>query len=205
MKKLNLTDNNVNEEGGEAFLEVFKKHTKLEYLNLEATALGEEVTGKVTQVVAESCPDLETLILSANDILREGVDSVAEGISKMRKLKVLKITDNELGDVGVAKICVALQTSAAKLEELDVSCNEISKSGAEAVSKLATTSLKSTIKKVNLDQNWIQEDAIESIHKIFSDAGLDSVLQSLEDNDPDGEPEEDEADEVANLIAKLTV
>jgi len=31
------------------------------------------------------------------------------------------------------------------------------------------------------------------------------VLQSLEDNDPDGEPEEDEADEVANLIAKLTV
>jgi Ran GTPase-activating protein 1 len=205
LKKLNLTDNNVNEEGGEAFLEVFKKHTKLEYLNLEATALGEEVTGKVTQVVAESCPDLETLILSANDILREGVDSVAEGISKMRKLKVLKITDNELGDVGVAKICVALQTSAAKLEELDVSCNEISKSGAEAVSKLATTSLKSTIKKVNLDQNWIQEDAIESIHKIFSDAALDSVLQSLEDNDPDGEPEEDEADEVANLIAKLTV
>ena len=77
--------------------------------------------------------------------------------------------------------------------------------GAEAVSKLATTSLKSTIKKVNLDQNWNQEDAIESIHKIFSDAGLDSVLQSLEDNDPDGEPEEDEADEVANLIAKLTV
>tara|TARA_B100000482_G_C12546181_1_gene274260 strand:- start:469 stop:1002 length:534 start_codon:yes stop_codon:yes gene_type:complete len=177
----------------------------MEYLNLEATALGEEVTGKVTQVVAESCPDLETLILSANDILREGVDSVAEGISKMRKLKVLKIADNELGDVGVAKICVALQTSAAKLEELDVSCNEISKSGAEAVSKLATTSLKSTIKKVNLDQNWIQEDAIESIHKIFSDAGLDSVLQSLEDNDPDGEPEGDEADEVANLIAKLTV
>ena len=33
---------------------------------------------------------------------------------------------------------------------------------------------------------------------------LDSVLQSLEDNDPDGEPEEDEADEVANLIAGLT-
>ena len=83
----------------------------------------------------------------------------------MKKLKVLKITDNELGDAGVAKICVALQTSAAKLEELDVSCNEISKSGAEAVSKLAATSLKSTIKKVNLDQNWIQEDAIESIQK----------------------------------------
>ena len=130
LKKLNLTDNNVNEEGGEAFLEVFKKHSKLEYLNLEATALGEEITGKVTQVVAEHCPDLETLILSANDILREGVDSVAEGIAKMKKLKVLKITDNELGDAGVAKICVALQTSAAKLEELDVSCNEISKSGA---------------------------------------------------------------------------
>lgn len=205
LKKLNLTDNNVNEEGGEAFLEVFKKHSKLEYLNLEATALGEEITGKVTQVVAEHCPDLETLILSANDILREGVDSVAEGIAKMKKLKVLKITDNELGDAGVAKICVALQTSAAKLEELDVSCNEISKSGAEAVSKLAATSLKSTIKKVNLDQNWIQEDAIESIQKIFADAGLDSVLQSLEDNDPDGEPDEDEADEVANLIAKLMV
>ena len=51
----------------------------------------------------------------------------------MRKLKVLKITDNELGDVGVAKNMRRFyKPSAAKLEELDVSCNEISKSGAES-------------------------------------------------------------------------
>ena len=203
LKRLNLTDNNVNEEGGIAFIEVFKKHTKLVYLNLEATALGEEVTGKVAHVVAEHCPDLETLIISANDILREGVDSVSEAISKMKKLKVLKITDNELGDIGVAKICIALQTSGAKIEELDVSCNAISKSGAEAVSKLATTSLKSTIKKVNLDQNWIQEDAVESIKKTFADAGLDSVLMPLDENDPDEEADDEDADEVLDLLSNL--
>ena len=103
----------------------------------------------------------------------------------------------------MAKICIALQTSGAKIEELDVSCNAISKSGAEAVSKLATTSLKSTIKKVNLDQNWIQEDAVESIKKTFADAGLDSVLMPLDENDPDEEADDEDADEVLDLLSKL--
>ena len=206
LERLDLNDNNVNEEGAAALQEVLPKHHNLHYLNLEATALGEEMGGSLLEAVANGCPKLEVLHISSNDFLREGAEGVARAIRCMKNLKVLTIGDNELGDYGFTQICVALKESGAPLVELDASCNELQRAGAVAAAHLAAS--KPGFRSLNLDGNFIPDEAVEEVESILKAAGIESALLPMEDNDPEGEADDrDDADvdKLLGALASITV
>jgi Ran GTPase-activating protein 1 len=200
LERLDLNDNNVNEEGAEALAQVLPKHPNLHFLNLEATALGPDMGGALLHAVAKGCPKLEVLHVSSNDFEREGAEGVAQAIAEMKNLKVLTIGDNILGDYGFTRICMALSYSEAPLVRLDASCNELTKAGALAAARLAAS--KPGFESLNLDGNMIPEDAIEEVQAIMKAAGIENALMPMEDNDPEGEPDDDEG-ETGDMLAAL--
>jgi len=201
LERLDLNDNNVNEEGAAALVDVLPKHPNLQYLNLEATALGEEMGGTLLQAVAQGCSKLEVLHISSNDFMREGAEGVARAIAGMKNLKVLTIGDNELGDFGFTQICMALKKSGAPLVELDASCNELQRAGAVAAAHLAAS--KPGFRSLNLDGNFIPDEAVEEVESILKAAGIESALLPMEDNDPEGEADDEGDGDVEALLGAL--
>ena len=201
--KLDLTDNNVNEEGGFALAGMLFKQPNLKHVNLEATSLGPKAAIQVAQALASGCPQLEYLNLNACDITPEGVPQVAQAISAMKNLKTLKISENELGDLGVAQICVALKMAGCPVVELDVSTNELVEKGAVAAAKLAAS--RAGFTSLNLDGNYISDEGVEEVKSIMEGAGIASALMPMEENDADmaDDVDDDNAEGLDNLLAHL--
>ena len=191
--KLDLTDNNVNEEGGIALAGMLYKQPGLRHLNLEATSLGPDAAAAVASALAAGCPQVEYLNLSCCDITPEGVPTVAKALSALKNLKVLKIAENELGDFGVAQICVALKMSGCPLVELDVSTNELVQAGAVAAARLAAS--KAGFSCLNLDANYISNEGIEEVQAVMEAAGISSALLPMDENDADMADDVDESQE----------
>ena len=96
------------------------KQPNMRHVKFEATSLGPAAAGAVASALAAGCAQLEHLNISSCDITPEGVPAVAKAISAMKNLKVLNIAENELGDFGVAQICVALKMSVCPLQDLEL-------------------------------------------------------------------------------------
>ena len=109
----------------------------------------------------------------------------------MKNLKVLHIAENELGDFGVAQICVALKMSGCPLQELDVSNNELVNAGAVAAARLAAS--RPGFASLNMNENYISDEGIEEVKSVLEAAGLSNVLGLLDLNDADmaDEPEDE--------------
>lgn len=189
LTKINLTDNNVNEEGGVALAQMLFKQPNMRHVNLEATTLGPNAAGAVASALAAGCPQLEYLNLTACDITPEGIPAVAKAVSAMKNLKELEIAENELGDFGVAQLCVALKMSGCPLTKLNVNTNEISNSGGVAAARLAAS--KAGFASLNLDDNYMADEAIEEVKSVMNAAGCGDAL-SAESNDDDLAEEDDE-------------
>ena len=200
LNKIDLTDNNVNEEGGIALAGMLYKQPNMRHVKFEATSLGPAAAGAVASALAAGCAQLEHLNISSCDITPEGVPAVAKAISAMKNLKVLNIAENELGDFGVAQICVALKMSGCPLQELDVSNNEIVCAGAVAAARLAAS--KQGFTTLNLNENYSSDEGVEELKSVLVDAGIASVLGSLEENDADMADEPEDA-QAAGLEAML--
>tara|TARA_B110000977_G_scaffold131107_1_gene167084 strand:- start:6295 stop:7869 length:1575 start_codon:yes stop_codon:yes gene_type:complete len=191
LKKIDLNDNNVNEEGGFALAGMLYKQPNMRHVNFEATSLGPDAAGAVASALAAGCPQLEYLSLTACDITPEGVPAIAKALSAMKNLKVLHIAENELGDFGVAQICVALKMSGCPLQELDVSNNELVNAGAVAAARLAAS--RPGFASLNMNENYISDEGIEEVKSVLEAAGLSNVLGLLDLNDADmaDEPEDE--------------
>ena len=204
LKKIDLNDNSINEEGGIALAAMLRNQPHVTHVNFEATFLGPDAAGAVASALADGCPQLEYLNLSACDVAPEGVPSgvpaVAKAISAMKNLKVLNVAENEFGDFGVAQICVALKMSGCPLQELDVSNNELVHHGAVATARLAAS--RPGFTSLNLNENHLSDEGVEEVKSVLANAGLSSVLGSLDSNDADMavEPEDEQT---AGLNAML--
>jgi len=100
----------------------------------------------------------------------------------------------------VAQICVALKMSGCPLQELDVSNNELVHHGAVATARLAAS--RPGFTSLNLNENHLSDEGVEEVKSVLANAGLSSVLGSLDSNDADMavEPEDEQT---AGLNAML--
>jgi len=78
------------------------------------------------------CADLQRLYLGANELTDEQIRVLGPVFSLCRKLEVLNLNDNWIGDEG----CIALSSNLpSKLETLDLSDNRIGDEGCEALAE----------------------------------------------------------------------
>ncbi|OIW12669.1 hypothetical protein TanjilG_24602 [Lupinus angustifolius] len=203
LKTLDLRDNMFGVEAGVALSKVIPAFSDLTEIYLSYLNLEDDGAEILANALKESAPLLEILDMSGNDITAKAVPSLAACISSKQFLMKLNLSENELKDEGAILISKALEGGHGQLNELDLSTNLITWSGARLLAEAVVQ--RPGFKSLNINFNFISDEGIDELKNIFKNSP--DMLGPLEDNDPEGEDFDDEAEEDADhdeLESKLT-
>ncbi|KAF8765650.1 hypothetical protein HU200_008143 [Digitaria exilis] len=194
LKKLDLRDNLFCVEAGLALSKTLPKLSDLVELYLSDLNLANKATVAIVNALKQSAPQLEVLELAGNEINAKTAPALAECLTAMQSLKKLTLAENELKDDGAVVIARSLEDGHADLKELDVSTNMLQRVGARCFARAVAN--KPGFVQLNIDGNFISDEGIDEVKDIFK-AGKNSldVLGSLDENDPEGEPDDGDDDE----------
>ena len=181
---LNLNNNQITQEAGEALTSVIIHNTRLEELHLRTNSLGIGAV-KVAKAL-QHITTLKILDLSNNNIPQEACEELALGIKSNEQLKKLWLDDNNLHSS--AMVILNSLATITTLTTLDLNNNQITQEAGEALASvimhntrleelhLHTNSLGigavkvakalqhiTTLKMLNLSNNNIPQEAYEEL------------------------------------------
>ncbi|RCV41584.1 hypothetical protein SETIT_9G148500v2 [Setaria italica] len=193
LKKLDLRDNLFGVDAGIALSKTLPKLPDLVELYLSDLNL-ESCTVAIVNALKQSAPQLEVLELAGNEINAKAAPAVAECLTAMQSLKKLTLAENELKDEGAVIIAKSLEDGHTDLKELDVSTNMLQRVGARCFARAVAN--KPGFVQLNINGNFISDEGIDEVKDILK-AGKNSldVLGSLDENDPEGEPDDGDEEE----------
>jgi len=170
-------------------MHVLLDHSKnsLEVLDLTSCRIKEDSVESVSKMI-EPFTNVRELNLDGNKIKSEGIKTLVSLLEQgyFPNLEVLDLKDNEIGSIGGLAIARAVVERNLKVRN----------GGGEAKSKMKT------IKRLELDQNTINEWVLSEIGDLFAKAKLPStILGELDLND--AEFDEDEKDKIEEEKKKL--
>ncbi|XP_039846032.1 RAN GTPase-activating protein 1-like [Panicum virgatum] len=199
LKKLDLRDNLFGVDAGIALSKTLPKLPDLVELYLSDLNLENKGTLAIVNALKLSAPQLEVLELAGNEINAKAAPGIAECLTAMQSLKKLTLAENELKDAGAVIIAKSLEDGHTNLKELDVSTNMFQRAGARCFARAVAN--KPGFVQLNINGNFISDEGIDEVKDILK-AGKNSldVLGSLDENEPEGEPDdgdEDDGDEDA--------
>ncbi|WP_342260223.1 hypothetical protein [Candidatus Tisiphia endosymbiont of Metellina segmentata] len=129
--------------------------TQLRKKNVEALDLSNskvQLDKEILEAIIEN--PISELNLSSNNLGDGGAELVA-GIIQNSKLKILKLSNNQIGSEGMGALSSAFDHNET-VTDLDLSNNNLGDKGAEKVATLLANN--STITDINLDNNEIRTD-----------------------------------------------
>ena len=107
---------------------------------------------------------VQELGLNSNGIGPDGAKAVAALCAAMASLTKVLVGGNELGDEGTIILCDALRESTAtKVQELDLSLNRIGPEGAKAVAAMAA--VVASLTRLDIDYNSLGEEGRAVLRK----------------------------------------
>uniref|UniRef100_A0ACD5TL98 Uncharacterized protein n=1 Tax=Avena sativa TaxID=4498 RepID=A0ACD5TL98_AVESA len=194
LKKLDIRDNLFGVEAGVALSKTLPKLHDLVELYLSDLNLENEGMLAITDVLKQSAPQLEILEMAGNEITAAAAKGLAECLTAMQSLKKLTLAENELKDSGAVTVAQSLQEGHPDLKELDVSTNMFQRSGARCFAQAIAN--KPGFVLLNINANFISEEGVDELKEILK-GGKNSleVLGPLDENDPEGDPEDDGEEE----------
>ncbi|WP_375358583.1 hypothetical protein [Candidatus Tisiphia endosymbiont of Neophilaenus lineatus] len=131
--------------------------TQLRKKNVEALDLSNskvQLDKEILEAIIEN--PISELNLSSNNLGDVGAELVA-GIIQNSKLKILKLSNNQIGSEGMGALSSAFDHNET-VTDLDLSNNNLGDKGAEKVATLLANN--STITDLNLDNNEIRTDGM---------------------------------------------
>ncbi|XP_062180136.1 RAN GTPase-activating protein 1-like isoform X2 [Phragmites australis] len=207
LKKLDLRDNLFGVDAGISLSKTLQKLPDLVELYISDLNLENKGTIAIANALKQSAPQLEVLEMTGNEINAKAAPDLAKCLAAMQSLKKLTLAENELKDDGAVIIAKSLEDGHAYLKELDVSTNMFQRVGARCFAWAVAN--KPGFVQLNINGNFISDEGIDEVKDILK-AGKNSldVLGSLDENDPEGEPddgddEEEEEEDDDGLDSKL--
>ncbi|GAA0183702.1 GTPase-activating protein [Lithospermum erythrorhizon] len=188
LRKLDLHDNMFGIEVGVSLSQALTKHQNLSELYLSYLNLEDEGAIAIANALKDSAPSLEILEMAGNDITSEAASALASCIGVMPSLTKLNLSENELKDDGAIQISKVLQDGHDHLKEVDFSLNSLRRSGARTLAQSVVN--KAQFKLLSLNGNYISDEGIDELNKIFKKSP--DLLGPLDENDPDGEDGDDD-------------
>jgi len=131
--------------------------TNLRILNISSNYFTDDAAESIACFLSQNCK-LEELYLFRNKFRATGAIKIVE-MSNITNLKILNISSNYITDDAAESIAHFLSQNC-KLEELDLSFNKLQATGAI---KIAEMSNITNLRKLNISDNDITDDAAESI------------------------------------------
>lgn len=154
------------------------------HVNLNSTSISQKGYEIMMELIAQ-CRDLETLSLRNNALQQDAGMAIAKTIGARGKLRILDVSDNFIGDAGVAVMAGALtadlsstkhiRSSLLSLQVLELSSNHIGDNGLLALCRglihfakhLAAIDKKSALKVLRLDKNNLGEKSALCLSQLF--------------------------------------
>lgn len=178
-------------DGSKALAEVFKLMGSLEEVAMPQNGINHEGITALSDAFASNT-NLRILNLNDNTFTEKGAKSMAKVLPKLQDLEVINFGDCLVRTEGAKIIARSLTDGHKKLRELNLSGNEIGKSGATAVAESMEN--KPNLEVLDLNSNQLGEEGIEIVTATLETIGKGDALASLSD-DEGSEEEDEEQDE----------
>lgn len=98
LKVVNINDNTCTESGAKALAQCVPHLKRLEILNVGDCLLKDKGAVALAPALAVDLPHLKQVIMSFNEIRRDGAIAVAKSMKNKDKLEILNLDGNQLGD-----------------------------------------------------------------------------------------------------------
>ncbi|KAL0208034.1 hypothetical protein P9112_010621 [Eukaryota sp. TZLM1-RC] len=131
LTQLNLSDNNIADEGASSLARALESNYTLTQMNLSDNNIADEGASSLARAL-ESNYTLTQLNLSDNNIADEGASSLARALESNYTLTQLNLSDNNIADEGASSLARALESNST-LTQLNLSDNNIGYEGASAL------------------------------------------------------------------------
>ena len=159
--ELDLSSNEISDEGATALQQALKGNTTLQRLNLSSNEISDEGATALQQALKGNTT-LQRLNLSSNEISDEGATALAQVVKGNTTLKMLDLARNQIGDEGATALAQAMKGyRSTTLRTLDLSSNEISDVGATALA-LAMKG-NTTLQFLGLSHNLIGDEGATAL------------------------------------------
>lgn len=122
--KLNLRNNPITSKGALILASGLKKNSTLEKLHLCDTRIGDLGIQYIVKPLSNNKSILKILNLMDCHIANDGAEHLAVMLKTNKTLIFLDLTNNEIGDEGVAMLSNAIQNHNNTLQYLNLSANE---------------------------------------------------------------------------------
>ena len=199
LESLDLTDNNLGAEAGKIIMDkVFDSQPNIRVLRIGDSGLGREQYLGIIKRLTEAKADLQVIDLSYADLEDEDVPTLGALLRQSSSLRVLNLEGNGWEADGATKVAAVLRESKVPLEELSFNNNQLNASVVPAIVELLAA--KTSIKKLNLDANFISAKGVTVIRSALRESGREDCLCPMEENDDE---EEDGNDAITDLVAKF--
>ena len=181
LKSLELTENNINNDGLKILMKALKINKTLTLLDLDNNNIGDE-GAKVLAETLKQNSTLENLYINRNNISDEGAIALAIALRQNLKLKKLYMNRNKIGNKGAKALAIAL-TKSKNIETLGLG-TEIDDYGIKKLTE-ALSIIENHNKKVyynNLQRYKLSELFIEANN--ITDNGIKILNKVLEKEMP---------------------
>lgn len=177
--------------GATRLAEFFRRVKTMEKVVMPQNGIYHEGVRALAEALSEN-PALQHLDLNDNLLTPKGARAMAKSLPLMKELRVLNLNDCLLRAAGARAIAAALQGNNAKLEELHLAFNEVTRDA--AISLVEAAAGRHCLSVLQLDGNQLGESGIQAVKDAAAAAALDDALGgfSEDEDEPDSDEEQDE-------------
>ncbi|XP_066517836.1 ribonuclease inhibitor-like isoform X2 [Hoplias malabaricus] len=189
LKNLDLSNNDLQDSGVEKLCEGLKSsHCKLETLRLAGCNLTEQSIITLSETLQAEITSLKELDLSYNDLQGSLLEKLSEGVKRLKTLRLMKcklsdesfdtvqlvlqsensclkkldLSNNDLQESGVKKLCAGLKSKHCTLETLRLATCNLSEKTCEYLGSVLQQS-SSLQKELDLSNNDLQDSGVEKL------------------------------------------
>lgn len=168
MKEIDLSTNNLGNEGAGHIADMLRKNSTLEAINLSKNHIEVEGIRYIAGALRAHNTGLRCLTIDCNHIGKEGGESLGHLLRFNMSLEMISLVDCRLGNKGVEGLVCALPLEHGKLRHLDLDSNGIDHHGAEKLGR-------ALVQNTHLESLKLANNAI-------GDEGLTQICAALNEN-----------------------
>ena len=158
---LNLTSNQLADEGAEYLAEALNNNCQLRTLSIANNGISDIGAQHLAEAI-NNC-QLHTLILAANGILGIGAEYLAKAIKNNCQLHTLGLAHSKISDIGAWHLAEAIKSNNCQLRDLIISGNKISDDGAQYLADAIKINHNCQLSSLNLETNDISDNGAQCL------------------------------------------
>ncbi|KAL6470853.1 hypothetical protein MHYP_G00219720, partial [Metynnis hypsauchen] len=181
LKTMRLLKSSTAEEACDSLTKAFRINPLLlRDLDLSGKIQGDSEMKKISDLLKDSHCRTKTLKLNKSSIKEEGCAALSSALcSNPSHLKELDLSENELGNSGVKKICSLLKNQDCKLQKLGLSFCSIKEGGYAALSSALISNPSSQLIELDLRGNDPGDTGVKKLTDLLEDSNCKLKMRFL--------------------------